>query len=113
MQSLRETIRSVVTQPTATALVALQGALLSSGQEGETLDRALEITGQFHAYLSELQSKLTSRNYSEVASRLDIGAVGAVALENILAAEADDFWQRLVLGGMAEGLMVAASRQYI
>lgn len=113
MQSLRKALESVATQPTPAALVALQGALLSSGHEGETLDRALEIGGHFYRYLSELQSKLTARNYSELASRLDIGAVGAVALESILAAEADDFWQRMILGGVGEGLMVAASRQYI
>ena len=48
--------------------------------------------------------------------RKDLGwlmAMGAVALESILAAEADDFWQRMILGGVGEGLMVAASRQYI
>jgi hypothetical protein len=113
MQSLRKALGSVVTQPTPTALVALQGALLSTAQEGEALDRALEIAGNFYSYLSELQSAITARSYSELASRLDIGAVGAVALESILTAEADDFWQRILLGGAGEALMVAASRQYI
>jgi hypothetical protein len=87
--------------------------LLARGQEGETVDHALKVAGHFYDYLSELQSKITARDYSEMASRLDIGAVGAVALENLLCAEKDRFWQQLVLGGLAEGLMVAASRQYI
>ncbi len=113
MKSLQDAIRPILSQPTPEALVALQGALLTSGQEGEVVDRALEVTGHFHTYLSELQSKITARNYSELASRLDIGAVGAVALENVIASEKDDFWQRLALGAVAETLMVAASRQYI
>jgi len=46
-------------------------------------------------------------------SMLDIGAVGAVALENLVTSDPEDFWKGLVLGGIAEGLMVAASRQYV
>jgi hypothetical protein len=113
MQSLREAIESILSQPTPDALVLLQGALLAAEQEGQAAGRALEIAGHFYAYLSELQSKITARNYSELASLLDIGAVGAVALENIISAESENFWQRLVLGGIAEALMVGASRQYI
>lgn len=113
MQSLQDATRSVMSQPTPGALIALQGALLGSGRQDEAVERALETAGHFYDYLSELQSKITARHFSELASLLDIGAVGAVALENILAAERDNFWQRLVLGGIGEGLMVAASRQYI
>jgi hypothetical protein len=113
MKSLHEAIGPILSLPTPEALVALQGALLASGRQGETADRALEVAGHFHAYLSELHSKISSRNYSEMASRLDIGAVGVVALENVISAEQEDFWQRLALGAVAEGLMVAASRQYV
>jgi hypothetical protein len=113
MQRLKDATRSVMTQPTPGALIALQGALLGTGRQDETVERALETTGHFYDYLSELQSKITARNFSELASLLDIGAVGAVALENILAAEKDNFWQRMILGGIGEGLMIAASRQYI
>ena len=113
MLTLQDAIRPILSLPTPEALLALQGALLACGQEGDTVDHALKIAGHFYDYLSELQSKIAARDYSEMASRLDIGAVGAVALENLLSAEADDFWAKLVLGGLAEGLMVAASRQYI
>ena len=113
MPTLQDAIRPILSLPTPEALVALQGALLACSQEGETVDRALKVAGHFYDYLSELQSKIAARDYSEMASRLDIGAVGAVALENLLCAEKDRFWQQLVLGGLAEGLMVAASRQYI
>jgi hypothetical protein len=113
MKTLQEVLRPVLSNPTPEALVALQGVLLSMEQPGQQVDQALEIAGRFYAYLTELQSKITARDYSELASRLDIGAVGAVALENVLAAGREAFWQRLVIGGVAELLMVAASRQYI
>jgi hypothetical protein len=113
MNSLQDAVRPILNQPTPEGLVALQGALLASDQQDAALERALEIAGRFHAYLSELESKISARDYSELASRLDIGAVGAVALENILSTEREHFWQGLLLGALAEGLMVAASRQYI
>ena len=113
MLDLQEAIQPILSLPTPEALVGLQGALLAFGVNDKAAEHALEVTDHFHTYLSDLQSKLTSRNYSELASRLDIGAVGAVALENLVASEPEKFWKRLVLGGVAEGLMVAASRQYV
>lgn len=113
MKSLQEAVQAILTQPTPEALVDLHGALLIHGQPGEARDRALAITGHFHTYLCELRSKIAARDYSELASRLDIGAVGVVALESVVTGERDKFWQRLLLGGVGEGLMVAASRQYV
>lgn len=113
MKSLQDATRQMLTEPTPDALIALQGALLAFGRQGQAAERALRVAGHFYEYLSELQSKIAARDYSELASRLDIGAVGAVALENILGAEQDNFWRQLALGGLAEGLMVAASRQYV
>jgi len=113
MLNLQEAIQPILTLPTPEALIALQGALLALDGERKAKEHALEVTGRFFTYLSDLKSKITSRNYSEMASRLDIGAVGAVALENILTTDSKDLWKGLSLGGIAEGLMVAASRQYI
>ncbi len=113
MKALSDVVQPILTGPTPGALVALQGALLAAEMEGEAVETALEIAGQFHTYLSELQSKITAKQYNEMASRLDIGAVGTVALENIVATQKEEFWKRLLLGGLGEALMVAASRQYI
>jgi hypothetical protein len=113
MVNLQGIIQSVLKEPTPAVLVTLQGALLGYGQQGQAVERALEIAGRFHSYLCELQSKITARDYSELASRLDIGAVGAVALENVISGEGGDVWKRLLLGGLGEALMVSASRQYI
>jgi hypothetical protein len=113
MKNLEAAVRSILSQPTPEDLVALQGALLAYGQQSDVVDRALELAGRFFAYLSDLQSKIAAKEYSELASRLDMGAVGIVALENLVAGEKDTFWQRLLLGGLGEALMVGASRQYV
>jgi hypothetical protein len=113
MKSVQEAVQSLLSQSTPGALITLQGALLASSAQTEAVDRTLEIAGHFYAYLSELQSKITAKDYSELASRLDISAVGTVALESMIAGEKDKFWQRLFVGGLGEALMVAASRQYV
>jgi hypothetical protein len=113
MKNLDQALGAIVNEPTPDALVALQGAMLASGQQGEGVGEVLEIAGRFHAYLCELQSKIAAKEYSEFASRLDIGAVGAVAVENMMANRGEELWQSLLLGGLGESLMVAASRQYI
>jgi hypothetical protein len=113
MLSLQDAVVPVLSLPTPAALEDLQGAVLAREAQGKAAEQALDIAGQFHAYLSELQSKIGARSYSELASRLDIGAVGAVVLENVLSSESADFWTKFLLGGLAEGLMIAASRQYI
>jgi hypothetical protein len=113
MDSLQDAVRSILIRPTPEALETLQGALLALEGHDETVQQALEVAGHFYRYLSELQSKVTARDYSELASRLDIGAVGAVALENLVFGDGEELWKRLLLGGLGEGMMVAASRQYI
>lgn len=113
MISLRDAVGPILTGPTPEALLTLQGALLALEDHDELVQPALELAGHFYRYLCELQSKITARDYSELASRLDIGAVGAVALENLISGDGEGLWKRLLLGGIGEGLMVAASRQYI
>lgn len=113
MKSLNDALQSILSEPTPDNLVALQGAILVSGWQGDDVDRSLELVGRFHAYLCELESKISAKDFSELASRLDIGAVGAVALENVIGGGSENFWQRFLIGGLAEVLMVAASRQYV
>jgi hypothetical protein len=113
MKTMLEALQPVLQEPAPAGLIDLQGALLASGQGGPMLDRALEIAGQFHTYLCELESKISARDLSELASRLDMGAVGMVALENLVGDKGDKLWQDLLLGGLGEILMVAASRQYV
>jgi hypothetical protein len=113
MRSVVDALQEVLRKPTAKVLLDLQGALLAMGGTGPEAARALELAGQFYAYLSELESKIAARDYSELASRLDIGAVGMVAVENLVSNKDEKLWQRLLAGGLGESLMVAASRQYV
>jgi hypothetical protein len=55
---------------------------------------------------------MTARQYSELASRMDMSAIGVLALQDIVS-EQQELWKNLLLGSLSEGLMVLASRQYI
>jgi len=114
---LESILHRVLQEPTPEALWELQGALRvraagASEDEARALSHALEVAGEFYLYLTELQSKTTAREFSELASLLDIGAVGLVAVESLVT-EGGKLWEKVLLGGMGESLMVLASRQYI
>jgi len=101
--------------PSPADLLALQTRLLAAEADPERAEaarRALEVAREFYTYLSELRAKYGAREYSELASLLDIGAVGTVALENLVES-GEALLQRLVMGGLSEALMVLASRQYV
>ncbi len=105
----------ILVEPTPADLLALQTLLLVAETEPERRDyavRALEVVGEFYTYLGEIEAKVSAREYSELASLLDIGAVGAVALENLTEAS-EALQQRMLLGALGEFLMVLASRQYV
>lgn len=105
----------ILVEPTPADLLALQTLLLVAEAEPERRDaarRALDVVGEFYTYLGEIEAKVSAREYSELASLLDIGAVGAVALENLTEA-GEALQQRMLLGALGEFLMVLASRQYV
>ena len=113
--SFQDLLGRLLTEPSPADLLALQTRLLVAEADPEraaAASRALAVAREFHAYLSELEAKIGARQYSELASLLDIGAVGAVALENLIEAS-ETLKQRLLLGGLSEVLMIAASRQYV
>jgi hypothetical protein len=112
MNMLSTALHTVLRQPDPAALVALQEALLAGAAPSSERDRCLELAGQFHRYLVELRTKLTARQYSELASWLDITAVGLVAFEEIIRGTASD-WRDLLIALASEGAMVLGSRQYI
>jgi hypothetical protein len=105
----------LLTEPTPADLLALQTTLLAveaSPDRADAARGALNLVREFHAYLCELEAKSSAREYSELASLLDIGAVGSVALENLTEA-GEALMRRMLLGGLSEVLMVLASRQYV
>ena len=109
---LNEILSRIAHKPSTDDLWALHGVLLACTADQPHAQLANEVAREFYLYLSELQSKMTSQQYNELASWMDIGAVGMVALQDILA-ERGSFWKNLLLGGMGESLMALASRQYV
>lgn len=107
---------ALIAAPSPDTLRRLRGVLLEAGlvpdaEVWATLDH-------FFQFLNELAANATSRQYSHFASLLDIGAVGSVAVQNLLSADDGEpggpqIWKRLLAGGLSEGLMVLAARQYV
>jgi hypothetical protein len=113
--SFQDLLGRLLVNPSPSDLLALQTRLLVAEADPKSADaacHALEVSREFHSYLSELEAKFGARQYSELASLLDIGAVGAVTLENLTEA-GESLQQRILLGGLSEVLMVLASRQYV
>jgi len=109
---VRAALLKVLAAPRASDLWALRAALLESGLAPDS--EVWPILGGFREFLERLDTGTSSREYSELASKLDIGAVGGIALEQILESEnRGDLAQRLLMGLVSEGLMVAATRQHV
>jgi len=110
--SVREALAATLASPTASDLWTLRAELLEAGFPENS--RAWNVLGEFQEFLNALATGTTSREYSELASKLDVGAVGGVVLEHVL--EADDASAlafRLFSGLLSEGLMVLATRQHV
>ena len=114
---LEATLTQVLARPMPDALWNLRIDLLAladrlpADRQGEAT-WTLEIARQFYGYLTELRSKMTAREYSRFASRLDMGSVGALAVQDLVT-EREHLLESLFLGGLSEGLMVLATLQYI
>lgn len=112
MTLVADALTVVLHRPEPAALVALQEAVLVEHVATPARARVLASAREFFAYLSTLQGKLTAREYSQLASWLDISAVGVVAFEEAIKGQMSGL-RDLLIGLIAEGLMVAASRQYV
>jgi hypothetical protein len=78
----------------------------------EQIGTALALLGDFYNFLTGLESKLEAHTYAEVASKMDMAAVGGVVAENVLGS-GEKLMERVLIGGLSEFLMVLASRQYV
>lgn len=105
-------LRQALTSPTPAALWELRADLLERGTPEDS--RLFEIIGDFHIFLDRFATSTTSRDLNHLASKLDIGAVGGVVLEHLFeGCDTKDLAMRVLTGGISEGLMVLASRQYV
>lgn len=84
----------------------------SSEKVRHGLDQALDLAATTHAFTSELRGFQSQKEHSEKASMFDLGAVGILAVENILTAEKPSL-ARVMMSALSEGLMFLASRQYV
>jgi hypothetical protein len=105
-------LRQVLTSPTPEALWDLRADLLERDEDpgGEIF----EIIDGFHGFLESFANLTSSRDLNHLASKLDISAIGGVLVEQLLErADHRDMAMRILTGGISEGLMVLASRQYV
>lgn len=74
--------------------------------------QALDAVTRLYQFTTEVRGFADSRKSAETASMFDLGAVGVLAIENVLTAEKITM-ARLLMSGLSEGLMFLASRQYV
>ncbi len=102
----------ILSKPEPSILWQLRSAMLEVGLSHD--DKRIEIVNEFYEFVIQLVASSTARQYSHFASILDLGAIGGVALQNILEkSDSKNFTQRLLAGGLSEVLMVMAARQYV
>ena len=91
-------------------LLALSDALPPEARG--SAEWSLEVVRHFHDYLTELVSKTTAHEFSQLASRLDMGSVGLLAVQDLVT-DRERMFKKLFLGGLSESLMVLAAQQYV
>ncbi len=110
--SLDETVALVVSEPSPAGLWRLRGDLLGEGVPPDA--PALRLIGSFHDYLDRIRTGISSRDYSHLASKLDISAISGVILERLAeAGDSEALAMGILSGALTEGLMVLATRQHV
>lgn len=105
-------LKEVLSQPSPEALWQLRADLMEQGVQDDA--RLMVIVDEFYRYMNQLVASSTAREYSHIASILDMAAVAGVAIQNLVAERDDEeWWQRFVVGAASEGMMVLAARQYV
>jgi hypothetical protein len=102
----------VVHEPTPEALWQLRSDLLELGFPQDA--GSLRILGELRSFLDRFATATSARDLNHLASKLDMSAIGGVVLEQLFEQpDARDLAMRVLTGGLSEGLMVLASRQYV
>ena len=110
--SLSESLATVVSAPSPDSLWTLRGDLLESGLSPDA--PVLRVIGSFRDYLDAIQTGVSSRDYSHLASKLDISAISGVILERLAeAGGSSELAMGILSGALSEGLMVLATRQHV
>lgn len=105
-------LTEVLARPSPDSLWQLRADLLQSGMDDQA--QPLAIVDAFYHFLNQLVASSTAREYSHLASILDMAAVAGVAFQNLMDEEdSEEWWRRFVVGAISEGMMVLAARQYV
>ena len=109
---MRTALAKVLTSPTAEDLRRLRADMLEAGVRAES--RVWSVVSEYHGFLDEVATSSSSRDYSQLASLMDVSAISGVLVENILeTADAGEMGNRILTGLLTEGLMVLATRQHV
>jgi hypothetical protein len=107
-----ECLARLLRSPSTADLWDLRADLLEAGLPPDA--RSWRLIDEFRGFLDRLGTSTSSRDYSHLASKLDITAVGGVILERLLEIkDARELALRLLSGLLSEGLMVLATRQHV
>ncbi len=110
--SLENALAIVLSAPTSADLWQLRAELLERGTPAAA--QVWPLLAEFHAFVDRLETATSSRDYSELASKLDISAVSGVILEHLVErGQPSEQALRLLSGIMSEGLMALATRQHV
>jgi hypothetical protein len=110
--SVNEALAAVLSAPSASDLWRLRCELLEAGTSKDS--KVWSLLDRFHEFLERLETTSSSRDYSNLASKLDIGAISGVILERLAErGEASEQALRLLSGITSEGLMALATRQHV
>ncbi len=74
-------------------------------------DRLIAVVGDAFRLTSSLQRTVTAESYSRMATMLDAGGIGALAAQTLIGGEGS--LKKIILGFIAEALVLAGSVQYI
>jgi len=112
MMSLDDSLAAVLLSPTAADVWSLRADLLERDVPDDS--RMWALLGEFHHFLDRLATVTTAREYSNFASKLDIGAISGVIFEHLSEeAKPSERAMRLLSGALSEGLMALGTRQHV
>jgi hypothetical protein len=110
--AIREALKETLSSPATEGLWRLRAELLEAGIPRES--RVWGVIGEYQRFLEEVRTGVTSRHYSDLASKLDIGSISGVILDRFLEPQdARQLTFSLLSGVLSEGLMVMATRQHV